>query len=464
MKISKLPYSKLIPYGGSLLLLLSVITACTPSNSDKNGKIKLISVSSILSSEQSNHEKAEEIALAAESLLGAESYKESYALALQALNLDAQNLRATFIKATVAPFLVIKGIFTRVTPLAQKSEKLLKKLETKLEELRLKATTSKFHQFLLDGIPDIDSEEKLQLVLDDLIAALEQLRAFAKYSKSQTLTMKSNALISNQVLENYVNLCEVKIIEEKMKYELICPENQLLSDVKFNRADFELIQHYAAGKIADLSLLSAYDLTGSVSVHYEKTKDLGTITTNQQVYEKLLSNKRFGTLKNAAYLTKIKDLGLDAMLSLLGARGNQNEVCPTGDGRSSKNRVGMFFSKGFCMDAWSQSETINTVTNILSGGYYSAYLKNEYNNNNYYNNNYYNNNYYNNNYNNNSSTITMLPLQLFNQPLSDIRSLGLMQFDNCGHLVSVEEVTMGGTFPSKDANKYLELTRSHCSR
>lgn len=427
------------------VLCLCFLTACTKPNVDKNEKVKLISVSSILASDQSDGKKAEEIALAAENLLAAASYQEANELAEQALNLDPKNLRAAFVKVSVAPLLVIKGIFTRVTPLAQKSGSLLKSLELKLAALELRSSSSQFHHFILDGVPDIDSEDKLQLVINDLIEALDQLRLFAKNNKSQTLTVKNNALIANQLLDNYVEACEVKIIESKLKYELVCPEDKSRNEVQFNRADFELIQHQVAGRIADLSILSAYDFTGSVVAHNEKTKDSSTMT-HQQFYEKLLQNKQFGTLKNSSNLIKIKDLGLDAIPALVWGSQNQAEICPTGNLTSSQNRPGMFFVKGFCMDPTWVAPLVNIYTTIFNGNSFKAETYSQ----------------------DNSGKVTgkfdVIYMKLFNEPLRDVRSLGLMQFDNCGQLADVEEPTMGGMFPNKDVNSYLNLSRLSCRK
>jgi len=428
-----------------------------------------ISVSSILSSEQSDEAKAEELAQAAEKLFDGKAFPETHEVALKATQLDPKNFRAQFFKTITEPLTYLKGIYARLTPLMMKSPTLYQgflKFTTDStlllnQTLPLEYLNSDTHSTSIEANEKaqvdnkIDTEEKFQLFLDELINSFQQLRQFLKESKQQVLTIKSYSLFKNKLQKNYVSECKIKIIELKNKYEIQCPDSRIRTEITFNRADFELLQLYATKAIIQLSLFTAYNVPQAIETHSKKAKDPNL--TNQSVYDELLQNKDFGTIRNVKYLTDIKSYGLDIIEAAKWIGYEEQSLC-------SNSRPGMFESNKICLnyryrDLLHDLEQSTVETPLVK--YFVKEFQSENDTSNY-----------------KYQYLYIQHFAPFIHPITDIRTLGKVEFDECGHITNIEDQAIGGLLPpmtsrgtSNEADKnkgkaslYFLMTTPKCNK
>lgn len=448
-----------------------------------------ISVSSILSSEQSSETKAEELAQAAEKLFDGHAFPEAHDVAATAYQLDPKNFRAHFFKMLTEPLIYLKGIYSRIAPLMQKSPTLYQGFlnfindpthilnQTLPLEYLNQVTNSAHSEASADSETKgtvgndeteshkIDSEEKFQLFLDQLIGAFQQLHLFLKESKQQVLTIKSYSLFKSRLQKNYVSSCKIKIIELQNKYELQCPDSKIRYEITFNRADFELLQMYTTKAIIQLSLLAAYNVPQSIEAHAKKAKNPSL--TSQMVYDELLKNKDFGTIRNSKYLTDIRSYGVEVIEAVNWINSDYQNLCYNYDRtqESAIKRPGMFEATPICVDSRSifrRNQLQYSINNIPVQNLFNKDIR-------------FKDGTY--NYKQSYQNLYIQYLAPFTTPIADIRSLGKIEFNECGYITNIEDQTVGGLFPPmNDANKgnnsqqdaagsiYFGMTTPKCSK
>lgn len=432
-----------------LILILSLYLALISCNQDtfeksnesNNGSkiVTRVSSSTLLKSELNDIDKAKALADAAEILLNADGFSHANEYSKLALELDASNLKANAIKAFTDLMEALKGILIRIQPYFEKTESgkiLYKKTLFDYQDL---AKYSEIYAYLLKGNPEFSTETEIQNYLDQLAIKLNQLRIFAKNNKDSNLTIKAHSLLfRKELVDRYVEACEIKQDQKTGDFEIKCPDNRIKSEIQLNFADFEVIQQFATAKIIDLAIFTSYDLSGYSDVFTDKNSIL--TTEPQQIYAQLIKNEKFGQLRKSNLLKITQTLGLDLLKGLEWASSNSSILCQSGTD-SPQNRLGMLFNTGICISPYLvtalQELTINTLSNQptiqkynLDNSEYEAHV----------------------NYG-----------KLISEPIEDIRSLGL-KFDACGNIISVEDQGFGSLYPNQDANIVLNLMNKFCEK
>lgn len=422
-----------------IVLVSLLIVSCGPETvENKHETIKKISASSILNSNLSDADKVNELADAAEILLNADGFSQANEYSAMALEIDKNHFKAGAIKVFTDLMQSLKGIAIRVQPYFMKFESGKSFYTENIKNLKESAKYSEIYAYMLQGNPEFSNEAEIQIYLDKLSVSFENLRLFAKKNKDNPLTIKAHSLLfRKELVERYVEACEIKPVDSNNTYEVVCPENRVKSEAQLNRADFEVIQQYAAAKLIELAILTSYDFSG----YSDAFKDRQTVASThpQNLYSQLIENTNFGVLRKSHTLNLVQSMGLDILTSIAWASSNQSTLCPKGDG-SYHNRLGMLFNLGICISPMFnnlyQSFALKTLTNKPE----SFMIK----------------------VNNTDYEAQFNYGKLLSEPIKDIRSLGI-KFDACGSIMEVEDQGFGALFPNKDANVVLPLTNKACN-
>lgn len=414
--------------------LMASLVACGNGNSANNSGLTEIDAASITSNPQlTKQQKSEKLARASEQLLNVQGFAYADEVADLSLNLDPSNVRAKFIKAILSPIIAQKGIYNRVKPLADLDAKVSREYIENMAKFDVETPNSTVKEFLLDGQPDIRNEVDLQEYLDSVAGSFNGIREFAKKHKNSELTVMASDTLYKTMLGRYQSSCQVHKVSEG-KYEANCPDVRDVMEIKMNRADFEALQHLAAGYELYFSLANSYNLSGSInkalSWQHNQQEEI------QSIIDDLIANKDFATLRGKNGFQKVKAMGIDAIAGARWIMSNQNALCQAGRSHA-RNRIGMLFNYGLCMDrsnAVENSKDLSIVSEILAGKILDEVkLKGDY-------------------------VTSLKPISLFEAPIADLRSAMPLSYDRCGNVTSLKDSTLAGVFIKGDANAYLSAT------
>jgi hypothetical protein len=431
-------------------LLLS-LTACTGS---KKSNVATIDAASIVASTTlSKEQKADKLAKAAEQLLTAQGFSYANDVADLALEVDSANLRAQFVKALLGPIMVQKGIYKRVKPLADLDQATSEQYALEVAQFENQVPNSTVKEFLFDGQEDIKNEADIQNYFDAFANSFKVIREFAKSNKNSELKVMTSDAFYQKMLERYATSCEVYQTGH-YEYETNCPDVREMLEVSLNRADFEAIQHMAAGMELYLSLMNSYNLTGSIE---KAISSKGQDEESQKVLEDLLKNKDFATIRSGNGFQKVKTMGLDYIAGARWVMQMQNKLCPLGE-MNPKNRIGMLLNNGLCTDksnAVNDSLNLSKVMDVLNGKVIeNVEFGREYS------------------WEYDAVTNTWVdtskpgyftnvkPMAIFDTPIADLRSLAPTAYDKCGQVTAIKDPTFGGVFVKGDYN--VLLSRAEC--
>lgn len=421
----------------SVLILVGLLMSC--SKPAGNYDISRISSSSILSdSTLSDSEKSEAIAKQAEVLLTSQGFKQASEVVNEALKLDPENLRAKLIRHLLNPLMAQKGILVRFYPLMRKNPKLLKEYQEYVNSVLDKVPESSLKKFLLEGEEDVQTEEQFLAWLDAFSESLRQLSAFIKTIKDQEITIRANTNLIPDLMHRFALACEI-ITTASLEYELKCPPSSKKFDVTMDRADFEMIASFSAIYQANIYFYNSYDLSDAVKVSsvYLNDKRL----SSEQKLEHFFRNSKFGKLRPQSKMKEIKPLLLELISALNWAVARQNTLCPKGN-LDAKNRFGMLFNTGLCLPGFTVS-FLNSYESILKGEPQEKILQKA---------------------NGTSYKTKINYTALIENPISDLRSLLPIKFDACGNVEKINDNTLGGTYPARDANIAIPMENSVCSK
>lgn len=161
------------------LVVCAAMTACTSKNNCQHnkGKLRINSTAIIENTKLTLAEKAEELALAAEQLVGDTSFMYADTVAETALTIDATNKRAQLIRALVGPAMATKGALERVKPIANRNKESKEQYDKFLADLE-KAPNHALKTFLFAGKADIKTEKDVQNFIGGIVSAFDRLRLF----------------------------------------------------------------------------------------------------------------------------------------------------------------------------------------------------------------------------------------------------------------------------------------------
>ena len=430
-----------------------------------NTKTKTFEVSDIITdSELTDEQKAEKLARGAEELALGNPAAFMYAdeVLNSALRLDANNKRAQFYKVVLAPAMTLRGMATRVMPIATAEE-----IKEGLENLK-KESPKSVYDFLTEGAQDIRNEADLQKHIDSQTQAYENARLFFKSNKDMKLTLyvPANMAIGamadqepntywhyDYASQQYVETKDISdvqhcIAEQKDNGDIeyrVCTTEEI-TERTLEAGDIEALQNSFAALKIQSSLANSYSLNGGFE--FGRTQqDLGENKMGAQAgYKYLSKTDSFATLRDSEAFAGIKAMGADAIKGVRYIMANQDTLCPVNRRDTSwwmdvSTRPGKLFNYGLCIEDKDEvTRQLARLENALKGETtemkwtsYTGELK----------------------------STDIRTTALIDNPISDLKTLD-PKFNPCGQVINVSDDSLGGTFVNNDVNTVLWETQEYC--
>lgn len=425
----------------ALALVCAVAMSACTAHHDTSPGVSVDTGSIVNDKSLTPSQKAEKLALGAEQLFTPQSFMYADSVADMALTFDATNSRAQLIKAVLKPAILTKGIYKRIKGLYSITAQGRASYQQALDSINQYPNTA-LTTFLLDGKEDINTEVDAQKFIAAEVKAFDDMRLFFKTHKDLQLTVNIPEMWEQQRLDERSRDCVAHADYSQTPdgtYSWNCDFKGVMQ-VKVDRGEMESFQQIASGYEMYLIVYNAYNVDGLLNyIKSTDGKDLSTIS-NQQAFNSLMSNRRFGTIRDAAGLKQILTMGTDAITGARWALASQNSLCKTGDD-SQVNRPGYVFSQGLCApkgpadkEGDSAQDVLRTVEVALQGGVLSMTTVNL----------------------DDGSVVNtnIKPSAPFANPIKDIRDLGTFTWNsNTDSVSSIGDSTYGGLFPNGDGNK-----------
>ncbi len=359
-----------------------------------------------------------------------------------ALEHDSNNARARFIRGLLGPVMSSRGILKRIKPLMMKTPK-GRQDYAQLEKDSSKWPNHALKTFLFAGEEDIKSEKDAQNYLGQTEKKYQEFRSVLQDLRETTLTINIPELWQEKALESKASECVAEKVGDG-QYEVDCDLSQALQ-ITMNVADFDAARHIVAGLEIYQILLNSYNYSGVIEVS-ERFK--GTNPSASVVYNELLKDQTFGTVRSASSLRKVVDMGLDAVAGIKWAQANQRTLCPKGEGQ--KNRPGYVFENGICVrgpnEPVSEKDTFGTVLATIELALRGGTIIEQFGN----------------DETGRSIHSEIKPASFFINPILDVRDLGAVTFDRCDQVRSIQDSTFSGVFVNGDFNEVLSTTSKPC--
>lgn len=412
----------------SSAVCLSLVVACAP----KSNTSRVVDTKTITNSDLKPSEKAEQLALAAEQLMGPFSFMLADQVAEQALQIDSKNQRAQLLRSLLKPFMKFKGIVPRIK-VALKDRNKLDQFEKDLN----KFPKSSFRTFVEDnssGQPEIKDEKTAQDFLVEVRNSFNDLREFAKKNKDIKLTLNYNVSDWQKRIEETSRDCAYEQVEKGI-FQIDCTDLSDSMQVKVDQAEMEALQHIAAGYVFYMNMFTSYDFTG-----LEKISKLQPNNDAERIAQ-IKSEPSLYTLRNDNNLGDLPKMGTDVVAGARWANQLKSELCPKGE-ISKKNRKGFVLREGLCVadqakDIDGRIQPINVVLtqveDVLNGGL-MAYKY----------------------FDPSTSAVqaTLIDVTAWNRkPVQDLKTLLPVEFNSCGNSTKLGDATLGGIYPKGDANE-----------
>lgn len=371
-------------------------------------------------------QKGEQAALVAQQLFNAQAFDLADTTADLALKTDPKNLRAKLLKALMKPFLVQRGIVGRLAPLAGHDARLKDKYDRLMVKVDEKLPITNLREFLKNGPADIATEAQLQAHLDATADSFKQLREFLKANKDNTITMSLSENLAEPLMRRLARACNV-VQKSELEFDVSCPSTYKEIVVTLNRADFEALQHAAAGSEIAVSIGNSYDISGAIAVAQAHSNDSVSSLSAQSIVQEALKNAKFATLRSAAGFNRLKDMGAEAVAGVRFLVDNKESACPKGSA-DSVNRIGMVVDSDLCTLA--QESEVQKVVEAVETSTGGGVLK--------------------------FSRVELKPMAWIASPIADLRTQ-LPTLDNCGQITTWKDQTFGSLLASGSANDFLSV-------
>lgn len=398
--------------------------------------------------------RAERLSLVGEQLATPSGFMYANEVLNLALAFDSKNRRAQIYKHLLAPELLLKGVIARLEPVrGQFSSRVRENFDAFVSKVHLNKSVDKFFN---DGRPDLTNESSIQMLVEKIRAKQNNLRVYIASMKDTTIQLQP--LINNRPLEVVWAACPVEAKTPHNSYhETYVAENcSALSKTMFlmEGADWEAIQHVAAGMQIASSVSLGYDLTGAIA--YERLVNDGH-SSNEQRLQSLHNSQRLGQLRQAEKLQMVRAMGTDFYAGARWFQRYQRELCPTGQ-VTPNQRPNNLFGDGICVNDHTLNKPIDfvfsLVETVLAGQTIGILTQNgavdvidplisqpaDY------------------------KTQANLMAPLVN-PVADLKSILPARLDKCGQVTTLGDSTAAGLFPQGDAvtvAKRLRIISQSC--
>ena len=405
--------SSLVSLGTISILFLA---ACSPKNAATNPSNAQVNPSAIVDDKfSSNGDKAEALSILAARLLTPTTFMHAFDVSGQALTLDSTNRRALLIHATLAPQMALKGLLSRIQPLANQSPAAKQHVDEARAKVR-QFNNADIEKFALDGPADIWSVRDGQELVAQYTAELDHLRTTLSGLRDQPFSLKLN--LGSLQRSSDGKICEIKKAGDTYDFSG-CDESKTV-ERSINNIDLELFKQDVAGLQVFLATANAYDVTGVFNLAGKKM-------SSRDAYKAILQDPSTGILRQTNGLGVIPALAKDAVVGARMAMKLQNEYCPKGHS-TSQNRPGALFENGLCIQrSANQLEAfLKLADTALAGGTILIPVKG-------------------------SPGLQASPLRLFTTPVQNVRDEAA-QFNSCDQLVSFGDGSLQGAFPDRNFN------------
>ena len=418
--------------------LMMSLNACSPRQTDLNAVTKAntkadaaatkagrerISISSMMS--------ADGLVAAGEKLMTAHTLNYANHAFELALKKDPQNMKAALYLAFLKRFMVFRGLYTRLAPMAQKYG-YAADLAEKLNKI---PKTSPLHDFFTRSAPNtpvFQTEEDIQNLLNQYKTALQDFRTFVTAHQDLDLQLSMNSLMfGDQSMEKDDSQCKVFPKASQADATVECTKS-VSSTVKVNIADLMVLKQEAAGEILLLSLVNSYSLKGAAQV----AKDISTQKLSASQVAQMIESRVDLKLSKTQSLTDIRALGSDMSVAAKWAVKYHDSLCPSTN--TQYPRQGYLVKEGVCTDQDKLSADVALVDQALAGlAPVNWSIESEDGQTHEY-----------------SANVNILaPLD---KPAQDLRSLGVKTWNAQGTSpTALRDNTLGGLFPEGNADSFL---------
>ena len=371
---------------------------------------------------------ANELADAAEQLVGPYTFMLAARVADLALDKDPTNLKALFYKKFLARAEAFRGIQVRVKPLL-KPEQI-----ANWERTQEQFPDSPIKSFLYDtSRPALNNAVDVQAVVSEYVKAVREFRIFLKANMNSEMIINLNPhVFEEKIRKEAIRDCQV--VETGTDMNVIC-NSKAAAQVRLNSADFIALTQMTSGEMLYFGLLNSYSLEGIEGLAQFDPKNQKT-TEERTNY--LLKNSNFGKLRKDHIFSSLKEIGSDTSAALKWVTQYQTQLCPNGFNGSDDRRKGYLFSKGFCIGNATKTERALTMLDQALAGVIQIDAID------------------------NTNQNTKLNVDLFawsKAPIQDVRSITATGYASCGKPTGIKDNTLGGIFVDGNVNSYIISVR-----
>ncbi len=366
--------------------------------------------------EVSANQPANELADAAEQLVGPYTFMLAARIADMALVNDSSNLKAQFYKKFLARMEVFRGIAYRVKTLIKVEE------QAKWQTNKDNFPESPLKAFLYDEkLPVLKDVADVQDILGQYGMAVREFRTFLKKNVNSQMVINLNPhIFEEKIKKDAAKDCQVsETTDGRMSFAC---NTKTVAQVRLNSADFIGLAQMQAGELLYFGMLNSYSLNGIEKANVINHPEL---KTPEQTINFLLANEKFGKLRKDNTITMLKEIGSDFSAAAKWAMHYQNQLCPLGSDSTADQRRGYLFSSGFCVKDMTESQKSLALLDQALAGVISVDLFSS------------------------EGTLRPVNLDIFawsKAPIQDIRSVAPKSYNACGHVSAIKDNTVGGIF------------------
>ncbi|MCB0406798.1 MAG: hypothetical protein KDD34_01265 [Bdellovibrionales bacterium] len=305
---------------------------------------------------------SEELALAAEQIIGPYTFMLADRVLDQALEKDPTNKRAQLYKAFIKPFMKYKGIASRIENLVTEFGD-IQQFKKDISNI----PDSSFKEFITAKGQPITNEKEAQAVLTEIRNAFNDFRLFLKSNPDLEMDINLNPHMFEQFIkERYSDSCKV-INDSNGNYDVEC-DTRMAARVGMNMADITVLQQYTAGVVLYLTPYTSYDFTGLknlTKINSDREKRGLPPLTASDAQRELESNQDFGRIRKDESFSLLQSFGADVSSAWKWALTMQDSLCPNTQNWWEKKRPYMLVEDGICVE--NENGHLELLDKALSG-------------------------------------------------------------------------------------------------
>jgi hypothetical protein len=398
--------------------------------------IQVRDLNRIVNSRAPRSEKAQQLVEFAETLMRANTFMHAAKIIDLALQQDPQHVRAQFWKKTLAPQFVLEGISDRIEPLArQRADRYADYLKT-TADLKQYSPARDLVSFMHNGKSDLDTESKVQRVVDQYLVKLAELRTWLKTNRRQPLQFKIVVDDKETITDDgRVLPCSAKEVQPRVWQMENC-SNYQMKTVRMNAADFEGARQVISGYIVYFGIANSYSLDGLFKI----AADLPGMSPKQRL-QSVLADRRAGVLRTPSYMKFVAEATADAVVAVRRAQALQKQLCPFGAEADVEQRPGFLFKDGLCVQSSDAVTRELAIAEQLARGQRTPIdfvIHGQ------------------------TRAFTVDPTAWTERPVANLRELGEIHEDVCGKVRGLGDGRAGGLFPGGELNQLMDAESGAC--